>query len=216
MQTVAICSLLDEFHGAAANGDFDKYFNCLLPEGRFLGTDKTENWTVAAFKEFSRPYFGLGKPAWIYNPIPGFVFTNVFRFFFIFSRKSGTRVIDVFPSQEAPVFATFDEHLVAKSFETTARGTGTLVFSQSENRWLIAHYYLSFPVPNDLAKDICKKIGIFERIQTNAGREWDDTATHAESRPASAASTTGEEVNISSTAAGSNSRKKKSGGKKKK
>ena len=120
-------------------------------------------------------------------------------------------MFDVFPSQEAPVFATFDEHLVAESFATTARGTGTLLYSPTDNRWLIAHYYLSFPVPNDLAKDICKKIGIFERIQANTGREWDDTAAVVEPRLEAAAS--GEDASSSSNSA---NKKKRSGGKKKK
>ncbi len=74
----------------------------------------------------------------------------------------GTRIIDVFPNQESPVFATFEEHLTSESFHTTARGTGTLVWDIASSKWLIAHYYLSFPIPNDLAKDMCQKIGNYE------------------------------------------------------
>lgn len=43
---------------------------------RFLGTDKSENWTVAEFKEFSRPHFVLGKSAWTYIPLPGIYYNN--------------------------------------------------------------------------------------------------------------------------------------------
>lgn len=32
-----IHDLLDGYHAAAANGDFDAYFGAMHPEGRFLG-----------------------------------------------------------------------------------------------------------------------------------------------------------------------------------
>lgn len=151
----AIDALLNFFHGAASIGDFDGYFSCFHPNGRFLGTDKTENWTVSEFMEFSRPHFTPGRSAWTFNPIPD-------------SRK-----YDVFPvgpiaapsATQGPAFATFDEHLESVSFETTARGTGTVIWDTATGKWLIAHYYLSFPIPNDLAKDMCKQIGIFEKKQ---------------------------------------------------
>jgi hypothetical protein len=79
-----------------------------------------------------------------------------------------SRKIDYFPSASSPILATFDELLEARSFGCTARGTGSIVFDSATNKWLIIHYYLSFPVPNDLAKDICKKIGMFEKKQSLA------------------------------------------------
>lgn len=31
--------------------------------------------------------------------------------------------------------------------------------------WSIGSYYLSFPIPNDLAKELCSKIAIYEKKQ---------------------------------------------------
>ena len=141
-----ICSLLDNFHKYASVGDFDNYFACFHPNGRFLGTDKTENWLVPDFMSFSRPHFNLGTSAWTFIPLPG------------------TRKCDVFPGGDlGVVFATFDEHLESESFHTTARGTGSVMWDTSSGRWLITQYHLSFPIPNDLAHDMCKKIGNFEK-----------------------------------------------------
>lgn len=91
--------------------------------------------------------------------------------------------MDFYPSVSSPQFVTFDEILDAKSFGCPARGTGTIVMdtaisstsdtssdsgSITTGRWLIVHYYLSFPVPNDMAKDLCKKIGDFEKRHTTS------------------------------------------------
>lgn len=151
-----IYGLLDNFHRYAANGDFENYFACFHPSGRFLGTDKTENWTVSEFMSFSRPHFTLGTSAWTFTPLPE-------------SRKC-----DVFPGRDGRVtFATFDEHLQSESFGTTARGTGSVIWDGEG--WLLAHYHLSFPIPNDLAHDMCKKIGNFEKFSSaEASRPADD------------------------------------------
>jgi hypothetical protein len=142
----AVYSLLDDFHNAASNGDFDQYFSCFHPNGRFIGTDKTENWTATEFKEYSRPHFGLGKSAWTFVPL------------------QESRKCDIFPGADGtPAFATFDEHLVSDSFGTTCRGTGSAVWDASKERWLISQFHLSFPIPNPLAEDMCKSIGDYER-----------------------------------------------------
>ncbi|CAM9135250.1 unnamed protein product, partial [Ectocarpus fasciculatus] len=137
-----IRQLLDNFHKYAATGDFDKYFACYHPNGRFLGTDKTENWKVPEFMAFSRPHFTLGTSAWTFIPEPG-------------SRKC-----DIFQgSGGCATFATFDEQLQSESFKTTARGTGSLIWDGAAGKWLITQYHLSFPIPNDLAHDMCATIG---------------------------------------------------------
>ena len=56
----AIDSMLDEWHLAAANADFDAYFGLMTDDGVFLGTDATENWQNAEFRTFSKPYFERG------------------------------------------------------------------------------------------------------------------------------------------------------------
>lgn len=155
-----LVSLLDKFHASAAIGDFDEYFACFHPNGRFLGTDKTENWVVPDFMVFSRPHFTLGTSAWTFVPIPE-------------SRKC-----DCYNGSHT-TFATFDEHLQSASFGTTARGTGSAIWNEDTGKWLITQYHLSFPIPNDLAHDMCKKIGNYEKslgmsVGVVASDDWID------------------------------------------
>jgi hypothetical protein len=138
--------LLDCFHNAATRGNLVEYFSCFAISSTFLGTDINEYWTGEDFFQYAHSYFTGEKPAWIYVPVPS-------------SRK-----YVYFPSKESPAFATFDEWMTSESFALTCRGTGTLIYEN--NRWLIASYQLTFPIPNDLAKDLCKKIFLFERQQT--------------------------------------------------
>ena len=55
--------------------------------------------------------------------------------------------------------AWFDELLDSKSYGTS-RGTGTLVLTA--DGWRVSQYALTFPSPNDLAKDMTGKIKAFE------------------------------------------------------
>lgn len=125
----AVGAQLDAFHRAAAEADFDAYFNILSNDGVFIGTDATERWSAAEFKEFVRPYFSQGK-GWTYVP------------------RDRTIVLhnDV---------AWFDELLDSEAYGE-CRGSGVLV--KEDGQWRIAQYNLHFPVPNDLAKSITKMI----------------------------------------------------------
>ncbi|WP_066964696.1 nuclear transport factor 2 family protein [Microbulbifer sp. Q7] len=120
---------LDAFHRAAAEADFDTYFNILSSDGVFIGTDATERWPAAEFKKFVRPYFSQGK-GWTYVP------------------RGRTIVLhnDV---------AWFDELLDSEAYGE-CRGSGVLV--KKDGQWKIAQYNLHFPVPNDLAKSITQMI----------------------------------------------------------
>lgn len=133
-----IDGLLDSFHTAAAVGDINAYFGCFHSSGTFLGTDSSEHWSVQEFYTFCLPYFNRPQGGWTYTPIPG-------------SRKIG-----YFPSDDAPSVAQFDELTTSKDFKCTCRGTGSAMLV--EGRWLLLQYYLSFPVPNQIAKDICLQI----------------------------------------------------------
>jgi hypothetical protein len=135
--------LLDAFSHASATGNLREYFGCFYDErSRFLGTDASENWTAYDFFEYALPHFrGDGTPAWKYDLIPG------------------TRKVDIFPSAAAPSFAIFDELLTGKF--STSRGSGTACYSSGH--WFICAYHLTFPVPNDIAKDITKSIHKFEQ-----------------------------------------------------
>ena len=51
----AINMVLDAWHLAASEADFDRYFSLMTDAGVFLGTDATENWQNQEFRDFSRP-----------------------------------------------------------------------------------------------------------------------------------------------------------------
>jgi len=138
-ETVAV--LLDAFHNSAERSDLKTWCGCFLTEkSRFLGTDVTENWTAGdAFKTF-QSHFEQSKCAWKYTPI-------------------GSRIIDI---EEDGSLATFDERLRSESFGpgVTSRGTGVAV--KRGSHWFLLNYYLSFPIPNPLAKQLCETIASHE------------------------------------------------------
>ncbi|MDG2415063.1 MAG: nuclear transport factor 2 family protein, partial [Flavobacteriaceae bacterium] len=45
--------VIDAWHLAAADADFDQYFSLMTKRGVFVGTDATEHWENNAFKSFS-------------------------------------------------------------------------------------------------------------------------------------------------------------------
>ena len=55
--TVAIGEVLDTFHDAASKADGELYFGLFFDGGVFIGTDVSERWTVAEFRDFAEPYF---------------------------------------------------------------------------------------------------------------------------------------------------------------
>ncbi|MGB5667146.1 MAG: nuclear transport factor 2 family protein [Maribacter sp.] len=116
-----INTVLDAWHNAASNANFDNYFELMTPDGVFLGTDATENWQNKAFRDFSKPYFDRGK-AWSFTAIERNVYVN-----------------------ETNDFAWFDELLDTQM--KLCRGSGVL--KKVEGKWKIAHYVLSIAVPNE-------------------------------------------------------------------
>lgn len=117
----AINTVLEDWHKAAADADFDAYFNKMTADSHFIGTDATENWQFEEFKAFSKPYFDKGK-AWS--------FTTIER--------------NIFIEKNAKI-AWFDEHL--KTQMGICRGSGVL--RNVDGQWKIAHYVLSIAVPNE-------------------------------------------------------------------
>ncbi len=113
--------LLDSWHRAAADADFDAYFDKMTSKGVFIGTDATENWQNDAFRSFSKPYFDKGK-AWSFIAVERNVYLN-----------------------ETKDFAWFDELLDTQM--KICRGSGVL--RKVNGKWKIAHYVLSIAVPND-------------------------------------------------------------------
>ncbi|WP_420321209.1 nuclear transport factor 2 family protein [Flagellimonas sp.] len=116
-----ITTLLNNWHQAAADADFEAYFGKMTTDGVFIGTDATENWQNDAFREFSKPYFDRGK-AWSFTAVERNIYLN-----------------------EANDFAWFDELLDTQM--KLCRGSGVL--KKENGQWKIAHYVLSIAVPNE-------------------------------------------------------------------
>ena len=143
---LSLTDLLDHFHLSASNANILEYFGCFYsPSSRFLGTDAEENWNVLEFYEYSKPHFDA-EAVWTYIP-----------------RKNTRKYEQINSPDGVPLFATFDELLDSESFGCTSRGTGTAIFDAALKYWFLISYHLSFPTPNDLAREICKKIDIFEK-----------------------------------------------------
>ena len=125
-----VAQLLDRFHRAAAEGDFDSYFASLTPGAVFLGTDAGERWQGEAFRSFSKPHFENG--GWRYTPTE--------------------RHIDL--DAERGV-AWFDE-LLSHDRLGQCRGSGVALYGQ--DGWKITQYNLSLPVPNELVEQVAASI----------------------------------------------------------
>lgn len=130
-ETAAVSAVLDAFHTAAAKADEEAYFGLLAPNAVFLGTDATERWDKAAFREFAHPHFAKGT-GWKFVP--------------------RDRHVDF--SRDGRV-AWFDELLDSATYGE-CRGTGVL--EKGEGGWKITQYHLTIPMPNDLAKDFVARI----------------------------------------------------------
>lgn len=128
-----INSVLDDWHAAAAEGDFERYFDHFESDSSiFMGTDATERWTIAEFKPWSKPYFEDDGVAWTFTP--------TFR--------------EVYFSENGKV-AWFDEELDTPNLGPS-RGSGVLL--KNEKGWKIAHYNLTIPIPNSIVDDVVQQI----------------------------------------------------------
>ena len=137
-----INTILDSWHKAAANAEFDNYFSYMTSNGVFIGTDATENWQITAFKAFSKPYFDKGK-AWSFTSLQ----RNIY-----FDKTQNT--------------AWFDELLDTQM--KICRGSGVLI--KEGKNWKIAHYVLSMTIPNDNTDEVVKikekiEIGVLEKLK---------------------------------------------------
>ena len=123
-----ITFFLDNWHKAAAEANYDNYFNAMSDESIFIGTDATENWNKTAFQAFAKPYFDKGK-AWNFKAIERNIYFS----------NDGKLV-------------WFDELLNTQM--KICRGSGVLV--QENGQWKIKHYVLSMTVPNENTNDVVK------------------------------------------------------------
>lgn len=130
-ETAAVSRTVDAWHKAAADADEGHYFGLMTADAVFLGTDATERWNAASFREFAHPYFAKGK-AWTFVP--------------------HDRHVMISPAGDV---AWFDEKLDSASYGD-CRGSGVL--EKTAGGWRIAHYNLTIPIPNALAKSVVQMI----------------------------------------------------------
>ena len=114
-------TILNNWHLAATQANFNNYFDKMDKVSVFIGTDASENWTKKEFEAFSKPYFDKGK-AWNFIPLERNIYIN----------NTGN-------------FVWFDELL--NTWMGTCRGSGVL--EQKGDEWKIKHYVLSVAIPND-------------------------------------------------------------------
>ena len=117
---------IGKWHKAAAQANFENYFELMTNDAIFIGTDATENWTLPEFKKFSRPYFESGK-AWTFSTLERNLYVH-----------ENLRV------------AWFDELL--DTHMGICRGSGVVM--KEDGKWKIHHYVLSITIPNENVDEI--------------------------------------------------------------
>lgn len=119
---------LDLWHKAAAQANFNTYFDLMADDAVFIGTDATENWTKPEFMAYAKPHFDKGK-AWNFTSIERHIYFNADK-----------------------TLAWFDELLNTQM--KICRGSGILVLANG--KWKIKQYVLSMTVPNDTADEVVR------------------------------------------------------------
>jgi hypothetical protein len=127
--------VLNNWHKAAAEANFNNYFNAMTDDAIFIGTDATENWNKQEFIKFAKPFFDKGK-AWSFSTLE----RNIY-----FSSDKKT--------------AWFDELLNTQM--KICRGSGVLVLDEKGN-WKIKQYVLSMTIPNDHTDEVVKIKSLIE------------------------------------------------------
>ncbi len=121
----AIHALLDGLHRDASEARFEDYFARFTPDAVFLGTDRSERWTIPEFKAYAAPVFAEGR-GWTYHRVERHI-----------EGSGSTR--------------WFDEVLHNEKLGH-CRGTGVVI--HSAQGWRIAHYALTMLVPNSIAAEV--------------------------------------------------------------
>ena len=126
--------VLSSWHLAAENGLFEYYFDQMTDDSIFLGTDATERWTKDEFMGYAKEPFSDGN-GWTYKQLETHVAFD----------------------------ADFDTAWVDEILKNEKYGIlrGTAVMQREGDDWKIAHYSLTFLVPNE------KAAGVVELIQAD-------------------------------------------------
>jgi len=123
-----INTTLNNWHNAAAEANFNNYFDLFTDDAIFIGTDATEHWDKKAFQVYAKPHFDKGK-AWSFTALERHIY---------FSDDKKT--------------AWFDELLNTQM--KICRGSGVLVLLNG--KWKIKQYVLSMTIPNDTSDAVIK------------------------------------------------------------
>ncbi len=121
-----INAMLDSLNRAAAQADFNTYFNFYADNSVFTGTDATERWNKKEFMAYAKPYFDKGK-AWNFTSLERHIYFDT-------SRN----------------YAWFDELLNTQM--KICRGSGVLV--KRDNGWKVKQYILSATIPNPIMDSV--------------------------------------------------------------
>lgn len=124
----AVHAVLDDWHAAASEADQARYLGHFTPDAVFLGTDPGERWTLAEFRGYVETWFPRG--GWTYHPHDRHV-----RF------------------SDDGRCAWFDEGLTHASYGEL-RGTGVLRLH--DGTWRLAHYSMTFTIPNAVAREVIR------------------------------------------------------------
>lgn len=127
MRAVVVDVVLDAWHDDASHGRFESYFDAMTEDSVFLGTDASERWTKQEFMGYAREPFSDGN-GWAYTASDRFV---------AFDADGDTAWVDEIMTNEK---------------YGTLRGTAVLRLEGDD--WKIAHYSLTFLVPNEKAADV--------------------------------------------------------------
>lgn len=121
-----IGKMLDGFNLAAAQSDFNTYFNYYADESTFIGTDATEVWNKKEFMIWAKPYFDK-KKTWNFTSLKRNIYFS----------KDGK-------------LAWFDELLNTQM--KICRGSG--VVEKINGTWKVKQYVLSVTVPNEIVDKV--------------------------------------------------------------
>ncbi|OAB28656.1 SnoaL-like domain-containing protein [Flavobacterium fryxellicola] len=133
---VNINATLDAWHKAAADADYNAYFDLMTGDAVFIGTDATENWNKGAFQTYAKPHFDKGK-AWNFTALERHIYFDA-----------------------TGKIAWFDELLNTQM--KICRGSGVLV--KIGQTWKIQHYVLSMTIPNDNSNEVVKRKAPIEDV----------------------------------------------------
>tara|TARA_R110002072_G_C7976148_1_gene535471 strand:- start:8034 stop:8498 length:465 start_codon:yes stop_codon:yes gene_type:complete len=119
--SIELDKIVNSWHLAASEADYDAYFGAMDPSFIFLGTAPGERWTKTEFSSFSKPYFDKGK-AWDF--------------------KASKRNWQFSKNKK---IAWFDEDL--ETWMEGCRGSGILV--RKKGKWKLVYYNLTVLIENE-------------------------------------------------------------------